>query len=271
MSPFIQTGAVRQYVAPRKVPALLTVDGQPKTSKGESRGYLTAVMHLAPHKLAGRGNVCPSASPECIVSCLGTAGRGGIGAGSLEQIASGTKTNAIQRARIARTHRFFDDAPQFVIDLQEEISAHVRRANRLGMIPCVRLNGTSDIQWEKVARRDLFDVFSDVQFYDYTKLPYDKRDSLALPLNYSLTMSYSGHNAEQCSHALHNGRNVAVVFAVKRGAPLPTHFGGWRVIDGDETDLRFLDPTPCIVGLRAKGRARNVRSPFIIQPTFHLR
>lgn len=249
-------------------PKLLTVDGQPKTSKGEARGYLTAVMHLAPHTLAGRGNVCAHASPECIRACLNTAGLGGILAGSLDEIRARTTASKIQLARIARTDRFFTDNDQFLNDLANEIGAHVRRAATLGMIPCVRLNGTSDIPWERVAPR-LFREFAHVIFYDYTKYPWQKRPDAALPANYSLVMSYSGHNADACVDALQNGRNVATVFAVKKGEPLPKRFGEWPVIDGDETDLRFLDPRACIVGLRAKGRARtDTTSPFIVRAPF---
>lgn len=247
---------------------LLTIgDSQPKAKKGQAVGYLTAVLHLAPHTLAGRGNVCHFASPECRAACLNTAGRGGIGAGSDDDIRA-RRTNAIQRARIARTERFFDHSALFLDDLAREIARHVARAERLGMVPAIRLNGTSDIQWEKVAP-GLFGEFSHVQFYDYTKYPFHRRPTSALPSNYHLTMSYSGHNADACLDALANGRNVATVFAVAKGAPLPSMFGAHRVIDGDETDLRFLDPSPVIVGLRAKGRARkDTESPFIVRAPF---
>jgi hypothetical protein len=244
---------------------LLTPDlSQPKTRKGRAQGWSTAVLHLAPHKLGGRGNVCPWASAECIAGCLNTAGRGGIGAGTLEEIRA-ERTNVIQRARIRRTRLFFDGgADLFVSRLEQEIASHRRRAIRNGLRPAVRLNGTSDIQWEKVAPGTM-ERFSDVVFYDYTKAPYGRRPAELLPSNYSLTMSYSGHNAADCRGALDMGRNVAIVFAVKRGAPLPQSYWGFDVVDGDKDDLRFLDPSPAIVGLRAKGRAISVNSPFVVR------
>ena len=51
---------------------------------------------------------------------------------------------------------------------------------------------------------------------------------------------------------LKNKGRVAVVF--KNG--LPTEFDGYKVINGDDTDLRFLDDTGIIVGLNAKGSAK---------------
>lgn len=247
-------------------PLLTLPSSQPKAVKGEKEGYSTAVMHLAPYDLAQRGNVCAHATVECAELCLGRAGRGGILSGSLDDIRA-RHTNAIQLARIARTDRFFDDSAGFIADLASEIYRHVKAARRTGMKPAVRLNGTSDIPWERVAPQ-LFAWFKDVVFYDYTKYPVDKRPQEKLPSNYSLTMSYSGHNADACLHALEQGRNVAMVYGIKRGQPLPSHFGMFPVIDGDVNDLRFLDPRPCIVGLRFKGHRIPTDSPFVIRAPF---
>jgi hypothetical protein len=265
----------RQHTAPInndrngvKRPLLTDPSGQPKTEKGEALNVSTAVLHLAPHTLGGRGNVCASASTECIEACLNRTGRGGILAGSLDDIRA-ERTNPIQLARIARTRRFFDDgADVFVADLAGEIQRHVARARRRGMVPAIRLNGTSDLPWERIAP-DLFARFSDVQFYDYTKHDVRKRPASALPSNYHLTMSYSGHNAAACLEALDQGRNVAVVFLVKRGKPLPMSYMGRPVIDGDVNDLRFMDPAGVIVGLRLKGNwsaSNPPRSAFIVDP-----
>jgi hypothetical protein len=45
---------------------------------------------------------------------------------------------------------------------------------------------------------------------------------------------------------------------------LPKKYLGRKVIDGDETDLRFLDPKNSIVGLIAKGKARHDQSGFVV-------
>jgi hypothetical protein len=107
--------------------------------------------------------MCPDASPECIRFCLNKAGRGGI-------FKKGEKTNAVQEARKERTRQFVAD-PQFFYNLDNEISRHANKASRLGLKPCVRLNGTSDIDWIKATafKGSLFDKWRNVQFYDYTK------------------------------------------------------------------------------------------------------
>ena len=105
------------------------------------------------------------------------------------------------------------------------------------------------------------DEFPDVQFYDYTKLP---KPELRIRPNYALTFSYSGHNLPDAPDALAHGVNVAVVFAVRKGFELPETWNGYRVIDGDLHDLRFLDPKGVVVGLRAKGRAKKQTSAFVV-------
>lgn len=238
---------------------LLTI-GNPKTVKGEKRGYRTAVMHLAPHTLSGF-NVCPMATAGCAAACLNTAGRGGIG------LVNGG-TNTIQEARKRRTHWYFEDRAGFMAALVREIRAHVRRCERDGYIPAIRLNGTSDIRWETVPAEgapNVMTLFPDVQFYDYTKLP-NRRN---LPPNYHLTYSLAEGDRNWRGHllALENGYCVAVVL---RGAgdsrhplPMPASWNGRALVDGDDSDLRFLDPAGAYIGLRAKGRAKTDTSGFV--------
>lgn len=248
---------------------LLTIDGNPKTAKGSKKGYLTAVMHLAPGRLSGF-NVCPKATAGCLAACLNTAGRGGLDAGSrihYADLVAGTRINSVQAARQWRTRRLFEHRAAFMADLVRELGAFVRRAKRQGLIPAVRLNGTSDIRWEATAfhvnGKSVFDTFPDVQFYDYTKLPNRR----ALPSNYRLTFSYADGNMADVETAIANGLNVAVVFrsAANRWDYMTGDgFMGLPVIDGDETDLRFLDPVGSIVGLYAKGDARRDMSGFVV-------
>ena len=148
----------------------------------------------------------------------------------------------------------------------------LRKAVKLGQRLCVRLNGTSDIAWEKVKMRDgrtLLELFPLVQFYDYTKNPVRMTAFLngEMPSNYHLTFSRSGENDALCRAFLKSGGNVAAVVAVKRGQPLPKVLAGWEefpVVDGDETDVRFQDGTGVIVALRAKGKAVGSADPFIL-------
>jgi len=217
---------------------LLTL-GNTKTVKGEAMGFQTYIMHLAPSTLSGY-QTCPMASEGCASACLNTAGRG--------------RFTAIQEARIRKTKWFFEDRESFMIQLVKDIEAAIRKAKREGFTPVFRLNGTSDIRWETVAVNGFVNImamFPQVQFYDYTKLP-NRRN---VPSNYHLTFSRSESN----EHLSPQGMNVAVVFD-----SLPDVWMGRKVIDGTETDLRFLDEQNVIVGLLAKGKAKKDTSGFTI-------
>lgn len=232
----------------------------PKLAKGEKRGYRSAVLHLAPHTLSGF-NVCPAATAGCSAACLNTAGRGGIG---LQR----NGTNTIQEARKRRTLEFFGDRPAFMGRLTHELELFFEQCRRDGFKPAVRLNGTSDIRWETVpvdGAPHVMGLFPHVPFYDYTKLANRR----GLPANYHLTyslaegpVSWKGHLA-----ALENGMNVAVVLSgcgeSRFPRPFPAKWNGRRLIDGDTSDLRFLDPRGVYVGLRAKGRAKTDTTGFV--------
>jgi len=236
--------------------SLLTTSN-PKTQKGVKYGWLSAIMHLAPSHSAGLGNMCPDASPQCIRFCLNKAGRGGI-------FKKGEKTNAVQEARKARTARFVSD-PDFSLDLDKEINSHANKASRLGLKPCVRLNGTSDIDWIRSTafRGSLFDRWPNVQFYDYTKSFSRMMEFLNTPdypKNYHLTFSRSELNDDECDTVLNYGGNVAVVFD-----SVPSYFRGRAVYNGDDSDLRFLDPKfvqGVWIGLKAKGKLARETSAF---------
>jgi hypothetical protein len=239
---------------------LLTPDGyNPKLKKGRARGYASAVLHLAPSDLSGL-NVCQFASPGCKAACLNTAGHGGI-------IRRGETTNAVQLARIARTRLFRLNRFAFNALLVQAIETHIRRALRKGLTPVVRLNGTSDLPWERLRLNDgrtVLETFPEIQFYDYTKHP--KRAIANArgehPANYHLTFSRSETNAADVADVLAAGGNVAVVFA----HDLPDVYAGVRVTSGDLDDLRFKDPRGVVVGLKAKGRGKRDLSGFVVQP-----
>ena len=231
----------------------LTTDNA-KTTKGESLGYLTAILYLAPSNLSGK-NVCPHASEGCIFSCLFTAGMGAF--------------SNVQAARIAKTKAFFDDPKVFVEEIAKDIAAAQRKAEREKLTLCVRLNGTSDLSWESFggqARVSLMARFPEVSFYDYTKSAARVRAYLAgkLPPNYSLTFSRSESNGETALSLAKAGANVAVVFDTSKGDDLPLEWAGRPVIDGDVSDLRFLDARGRIVGLRAKGQGKKDESGFVV-------
>jgi hypothetical protein len=231
--------------------SLLTV-GNPKLMKGQAQGYLSSVLHFAPANLSGK-EVCPKRTAGCTSACLNTAGRGGI-------FKKGESTNVIQQARIRKTKAFFADRQAFLNELVVEITKTKTKAEKQGLIPVFRLNGTSDLSWEKYEvanHKNIFEMFPDVQFYDYTKIVGRKVSHIK---NYHLTFSNADGNINDVLKAKANGMNIAVVFRKE----LPTKYLGMTVINGDETDLRFLDPKGVIVGLKAKGKAKKDISGFVV-------
>ena len=221
----------------------------PKIQKGSKLGYLSFILHLAPADVSGR-EVCPKRTAGCTEACLNTAGRGGM-------FRRGETTNVIQEARKRKTRYFFEARDYFMQDLYEDIQRGIRQARKLGLTPVFRLNGTSDLSWEKYTIHDknLFELFPDVQFYDYTKVLGRK---VAKYKNYHLTFSAADGNDADVAGAIEQGMNIAMVFDT-----LPAEYMGLKVINADDTDLRFLDPKGVIAGLKAKGRAKKDRSGFV--------
>jgi len=225
--------------------------GNPKLLKGQKKGYMSFVLHLAPANLSGK-NTCPKATAGCKASCLNTAGRGGI-------FKKGESTNVIQQARIRKTNFFFENRRDFLNQLTVDILRAIKKAEKANMIPVFRLNGTSDISWEKyevAVGKNIFQMFPEVQFYDYTKINNRKVSHIK---NYHLTFSKADGNDIDVRLAVSNGLNVAAVFR-----DVPETYLGRPVINGDDTDLRFLDPKGVIVGLKAKGKAKKDTTGFVI-------
>lgn len=225
--------------------------GNPKLIKGQKMGYLSFVLHLAPATLSGK-ETCPKRTAGCTAACLNTAGRGGM-------FKKGETTNVIQQARIRKTKMFFEIRDKFFADLVADIKLGIKQAEKANMIPAFRLNGTSDLSWEKYEVADgknIFELFPDVQFYDYTKVLGRKTGDIK---NYHLTFSNADGNLNDVLAAKHAGLNIAAVFK-----EVPEKYLGLPVIDGDETDLRFLDPKGVIVGLKAKGKAKKDTTGFVV-------
>jgi hypothetical protein len=236
-----------------KLKNMFSISADAKTSKGEKYGFLTGILYLAPAKLSGY-QVCPMATmAQCDDACLNSAGRGAF--------------NSVQSARIAKTRLFFEDRDYFMQCIVYSIRALIRKASKLDLTPLVRLNGTSDIRWESIAvtidgieYRNIFEAFPNVQFYDYTKIA-NRKD---IPPNYDLTFSYSGviGYQSQVQKAIESGLRVAVVF--RSIDIIPSKFLGLRVVPGDNSDIRHLDPQGSIVALYAKGKAKKDTTGFIV-------
>jgi hypothetical protein len=241
---------------------LLSV-GNPKTLKGQNIGYNTYILHLAPASVSGR-NTCAKATAGCIAACLNLAGRGGM-------FKRGETTNVIQQARIRKTNFFFEERAGFMQWLVADIELAIKQSARKGLIPVFRLNGTSDLAWEKyevvragVTYSNIFSAFPEVQFYDYTKILGRRISGIA---NYSLTFSAADGNESDVYRAISEGYNIATVFGLKKTEPMPETYNGLPVFNGDESDLRFLDPKGVIVGLYAKGKAKKDTTGFVKYPT----
>lgn len=232
---------------------ILSIGSDPKTIKGQKRGYKTAIIYMAPAKNSGF-NMCPmSRLAGCEAACLYLAGRGGM--------------TMIQNARLVRTALFNTDQKKFMDTLIKELIAFIKSARKADFIPVVRLNGTSDIRYENIyldgSKETIFTMFPDIQFYDYTKLV--RRFYHILPKNYFLLLSYSEANdryRRMCMEVLikYPDINLAVV-----ADELDDPFLGRPVVSGDESDLRFLDPPGVVVRLKAKGPARKDTTGFVIR------
>lgn len=206
-----------------------------KTIKGEKLGYKTYILYMSSYKDNSKGiNLCSHASKGCASACLVGSGLGGL-------------YTSVQQARRNKSEYFISNRSEFLMQLVSEIIKIVAKSKD-DFIPTIRLNGTTDIRWEKFKifnNKNIFELFPEVQFYDYTK--NHLRFNSELPKNYHLTFSRSETNNDKAMELLKRGFNVAIVFD-----KTPIDYKGFEVVNGDETDLRFLDGTNVIVGLKYK-------------------
>ena len=207
-----------------------------KTVKGEKKNYKTFIMYLSPFTLNSKGvNLCPMASEGCANACLFESGFGGI-------------YQSVKNGRLEKTEFYLSNRIGFLDKLVDEITKLETKYKDSEFTLAIRLNGTSDISFEKQITsngKTIFDTFPNIQFYDYTK--NYTRFNKVLPNNYHLTFSRSETNHDIAMDILSKGHNVAMVFE-----KLPETYNGYKVINGDETDLRFLDEKNVIVGLKYK-------------------
>lgn len=243
----------------------------PKAAKAGDFGYLNGINYMAPHTLGGVGNLCPNASAGCINLCLG------------DHSGQAAMSQKVKQSRVSKAQYFMRRRADFMSEFAMHCANLYAKAKAEGLKPAIRPNGSTDIAFEGVAfeigeplaakisgiigrefaagkYRNIFEAFPEIQFLDYTKNP--KRFDRALPPNYHLTFSLSETNRAEALKILERGQNVAVVFA----NPIPDEYGGFRVISGDDHDLRFLDPAGVVVGLSPKGnRAKKDTSGFVIR------
>jgi hypothetical protein len=220
-----------------------------KTIKGESIGFLTGIVYLSPDD-----ELCALARlAGCMAGCLRSAGRGAF--------------DSVQHARAQKTEFFRQHRQAFMLSFAADVWALVRKAKRLGMTPLVRPNGTSDIPFENIVidayGLTIFQLFPDVVFYDYTKHP-SRRLAGKTAGNYDLTYSFSGVTPKAISlKGLINPDNHRAAVVFHRREDIPATFRGWPVVDGDDTDVRHIEPRGVVVALYAKGKAKHDQSGFV--------
>ena len=219
-----------------------------KTIKGEKMGYLTAILYLTPND-----DLCPLAKlAGCMEGCLYTSGRGAF--------------NSVQQARKSKTEFWYTNQKSFLFSLCVDIWTLREKAQKNNQKLLVRLNGTSDIPWENYIvykAETIFQLFPDVQFYDYTKHPSRNLQGKTYS-NYDLTYSFSSITPKPISiKGLTNKDNSRVAVVFQRKEDIPLSFRSWEVIDGDDTDVRHIEPKNVVVALYAKGKAKKDQSGFV--------
>jgi hypothetical protein len=234
-----------------------------KIDAGLSVGVLSRVLYMMPANSSGR-EACASRSAGCTDACL----------------AEGTGRMSMSGPRQARRRKhaaFYSDRKRFLADLHDEIARHERSATRQGKIPAIRLNGTTDLPWHRMPYEShdgtryacLHDAFPRVRFYEYTKHALTSQSrGRGIPANLHLTFSVSEREDAETKAAdyLAAGYGAAVVLATeKHNLPAAYRLGSVSapVVDGDSHDARFLDPAGAIVGLAAKGNAKQDTSGFV--------
>lgn len=255
---------------------LLSTDSA-KAAKALGFGYLNGILYAAPHSTAGVGDLCPSSTAGCRALCLG------LYSGQASMVADlENGTNSVRDSRVAKARLFMSDRVFYLNQIALQIVRLSAKAEREGLKACIRLNGSTDIPFERMGfalggkaaekvgakageRVNLIDLFEREQFVDYTKII--SRLAKA-PRNLCVTLSRSEANETECLDALADGHNVAVVFA--HGLPVSRRWKGFRVIDGDKHDLRHLDPRDAssgfVIGLSPKGaKAKRDMSGFVLR------
>jgi hypothetical protein len=234
-----------------------------KWDKATQYNHQTTGIYLAPANEAGI-NMCAYASKGCRTSCLGHSN------GFLK-----FDTHKERRIKRALLFHLYPDA--FMAQLVSELQIFIlqldsyNRVHGTNIKGAIRLNGSSEIFWEQLPYTDptgtypnIMARFPNLQFYDYTKAPKDKRPNI--PDNYRLTFSIDERkgSVKRAIQWLKNGGNAALVVRTRSllEQGLAEGIGGFPCVDGDAHDLRHLDPPGHVVLLKAKGDATKDNTGF---------
>jgi hypothetical protein len=236
---------------------VLTLDSHKIEVSNKGGKYRVAMVYLAQEKISGH-QVCPHATESCKGICLGSH------SGHASLVKKGTDFNACRVARVRKTIMFFNYRELFMNKLFTELTAFCKKCEKDGILPAFRFNATSDLPFHTYTIPDGSKTFIEYfgekygcQFYDYTKNIHKMEQYLlgTMPKNYSLTFSYTPEKAADAFKVVALGGTAAAAFATKKAVDYTgKKMGGFNVVNGDLTDLRFLDVKGVIIGLTAKGR-----------------
>jgi hypothetical protein len=269
------------------------------------RGYVESLATLCAETgtvdLARRHNGCMHATAGCAAACLAGSGHGGLHV-------------AVTAARGRRTLAMVADPVTYGRAMLYALARQLERARRDCLPLAYRLCGTDERAWfaqtfpvtpaDHAAIRRRYGVWvaigerqtihtalsgpnADAIAYEYLKAPADAPDGLRAwrDCGVDVTASFAADRATACADAfaaVRAGFRLAVPVAISKRDPLPSrvlisHNGATLAlpaIDGDRSDARWLDPSPCAVILRekrARGADRERVARFILPDAPYVR
>ena len=174
--------------------------------------YEASILQLLPNK-----HLCVNYK-LCIKTCLAFKGLAKV-------------YPSVIKSRKAKSEYFVNDTDNFIKQLIREIKNQEKRALKKNKKAVVRLNGFTDINYDKYG---IFKLFPNVQFYDYSA-DYERVLNNNNP-NLHYTFSYKGINLKECIELLKNDVSIAVIDISEN-----QFFNDYEVehIDGDKHDFRF--------------------------------
>lgn len=227
-----------------------------KTDLNDSVEWEEIIRYLMAANRSGLVNLCPHSTPECRAGCLGhTSGR--------------LRYTVQQKAQYIRTAYLIHNPAFFHIVELGEVAAHARRIAKKGMRTAARLNGTSDVPYERLPwYMDCLERVGLGCMFDYTADHNRERGWIG---NTGSTLPYHlTHSTKEGTHPNNVHPGSYTVVAIKKGDPMPAEYNGYPVFDGDSTDLRFLDPEGHVTLGRAKGALKKEKgavNSFVKPPT----
>ena len=174
--------------------------------------YEASILQLLPNK-----HLCVNYK-LCIKTCLAFKGLAKV-------------YPSVIKSRKAKSEYFVNDTDTFIKQLIREIKNQEKRALKKNKKAVVRLNGFTDIDYDKYG---IFKLFPNVQFYDYSA-DYERVLNNNNP-NLHYTFSYKGNNLKECLELLKKDISIAVIDISEN-----QFFNDYEVehIDGDKHDFRF--------------------------------